>query len=169
MTEFEVLYSKYAPDLYRFALYLSGNHAEAEDLTSEAFVRAWNSADPIRVATAKAYLFTIVRNCFLNQQFRKSKQGPLEESLLDPAADPFEAAESKDQLEWVLATLQQLAEMDRTVLLLRVQEELSYQEIANTVGLSLAAVKVKIHRTRSRLTQMLKPKEKNENHQKCSK
>ena len=62
MTDFHELYTRYARDVHRFALYLSGDAALADDITSETFVRAWNSAAPIREATVKAYLFTIVRN-----------------------------------------------------------------------------------------------------------
>jgi DNA-directed RNA polymerase specialized sigma24 family protein len=40
MTEFEALYGRYAADVFRFALFLSGNRADAEDITSETFVRA---------------------------------------------------------------------------------------------------------------------------------
>jgi RNA polymerase sigma-70 factor (ECF subfamily) len=155
MTAFEELYEKHAKDLYRFALYLCGNHAEAEDLTSEAFVRAWNASGEIRAATAKSYLFTIVRNCFLSQRIRKSKHDQLDDNLADPAAGPYASTERKDQLDWALAALQELPEVDRTVLLLRVQEEMSYQEIADTVGLSMAAVKVRIHRARTKLSHKL--------------
>lgn len=70
MTGFAELYEKYAPDVYRFSLYLSGQRAEAEDITSETFVRAWASAEPIRTATVRGYLFTIARNLFL-QGIRK--------------------------------------------------------------------------------------------------
>ena len=56
MTDFAELYKKYAPDVYRFALYLSGEKSEAEDITSDTFVRAWTSSEAIRVATVKAYL-----------------------------------------------------------------------------------------------------------------
>ena len=44
MTDFTELYKKYAPDVFRFAMYLSGNRSEAEDITSETFVRAWTAA-----------------------------------------------------------------------------------------------------------------------------
>jgi RNA polymerase sigma-70 factor (ECF subfamily) len=71
----------------------------------------------------------------------------------DPKASPYAAAEGRIELARVLAELQQLPEVDRTVLLLRVQEELSYQEIADAVQLSLPAVKVKIHRARLKLAQ----------------
>jgi DNA-directed RNA polymerase specialized sigma24 family protein len=53
----------------------------------------------------------------------------------------------------VLGELQRMAELDRTVLLLRVQEEWSYQEIADAVGLSLPAVKIRIHRARLKLVE----------------
>ncbi len=55
MTDFSALYKKYAPDVFRFALYLSGDRSQAEDITSETFVRAWTSPEPIAVATVKAY------------------------------------------------------------------------------------------------------------------
>ena len=51
MTDFHELYTRYARDVHRFALYLSGDAALADDITSETFVRAWNSAAPIREAT----------------------------------------------------------------------------------------------------------------------
>ena len=50
------LYRRYSQDVYRFAYWLSGNVADAEDITSETFVRAWAGADGVRAATAKAYL-----------------------------------------------------------------------------------------------------------------
>ena len=53
MLDFSSLYRHYAPDVYRFALYLSGNTATAEDLTSETFVRLWIARD-VRVATLRA-------------------------------------------------------------------------------------------------------------------
>src|ERR1700674_1597160 len=71
MTDFSALYKKYAPDVFRFALYLSGDRSQAEDLTSETFVRAWTSPEAIEVATVKAYLFTIARNLFLARPAKK--------------------------------------------------------------------------------------------------
>jgi RNA polymerase sigma-70 factor (ECF subfamily) len=51
--------------VFRFALYLSGNRSDAEDITSETFVRAWTSSARIRTNTVKGYLFTIARNFYL--------------------------------------------------------------------------------------------------------
>ena len=57
MTDFTALYQKHAPEVFRFALYLSGNRGEAEDITSETFVRAWTSSAHIEMATLRGYLF----------------------------------------------------------------------------------------------------------------
>ena len=159
MTEFEALYRRYARDLYRFSLYLCGDHAAAEDITSETFVRAWNASGKIRAATAKAYLFAIARNVYLDglrrarftEGYRGSSRVELDERLADPSARPDAAAASRSELSRVMDALAELPEVDRTVLLLRAQEEWSYEEIAQATGLSLASVKVKIHRARMRL------------------
>ena len=153
MTDFEALYANYSRDIYRFALYLCGNPAEAEDIASETFARAWNASGKIRAATVKSYLFTIARNCYLEGLRRGARQTRLDETMPDSAADPYADAQCRIELDRVLGVLQQMPEVDRTVLLLRVQEEMSYQAIAHAVGLSLPAVKVKIHRARLKLAQ----------------
>jgi RNA polymerase sigma factor (sigma-70 family) len=153
MTDFEALYMHYSKDIFRFALYLCGNHADAEDIASETFALAWNAVGRIRAGTAKSYLFAIARNRYLERLRRGARQEELDEAVPDPRANPYADAERRAELDCVLAALQQLPEVDRTVLLLRVQEEMSYQEIAEAVQLPLSAVKVKIHRARLKLAQ----------------
>jgi RNA polymerase sigma-70 factor (ECF subfamily) len=148
MTGFGELYKKYAPDVYHFALYLSGEHGEAQDITSETFVRAWTSPEEVRMATVKGYLFTIARNLFLQGLRKKSRHVALNEDLRDPQASPYAQAEQKSELRAVLAGLQKLPEIDRAALLMRAFDEMAYEEIARALGISLAAVKVKIHRAR---------------------
>jgi RNA polymerase sigma-70 factor, ECF subfamily len=58
-TDFGSIYKRYSADVFRFALYLCGNRAEADDFLSETFTRAWTSPAGIRVGTVKAYLFMI--------------------------------------------------------------------------------------------------------------
>ena len=62
--------------------------------------------------------------------------------------------EAKDELDRVLRGLRQIAEVDRTALLMRVDEGLSYEEIAVALGLPVATVKVNVHRARLRLAQI---------------
>jgi RNA polymerase sigma-70 factor (ECF subfamily) len=154
MTDFGELYKKYAPDVFRFALYLTGERSEAEDITSETFVRAWTSPEEIRVATVKGYLFTIARNLYRQSWRKKSRHVALNEDMRDPAASPETRAAAGAELQAVLAGLQQLPEEDRAALLMRANEGLSYEEISQAMGLSLASVKVKIHRARLALLKM---------------
>lgn len=156
MLTFEDLYETYAAELYRFAFWLSGDGAEAEDITSETFIRAWTHREPIRTETLKAYLFTIARNVYLGQRRKRKREAVLDESLPrpDPAPGPEEQYESRMELARVQAFLQTLPEVDRAAFVLRVQHELSYAEIARTLDLSLTAAKVKVHRVRKRLLAM---------------
>jgi RNA polymerase sigma-70 factor (ECF subfamily) len=153
MTDFSALYQKYAPAIFRFALYLSGNRAEAEDITSETFVRAWTAPGPIKTATVKGYLFTIARNLYLQGLRKKGRYVELDEGLRDPQADPHAQAEQKSEFRAVLAGLQKLPEADRSALFMRAFDGLPYEEIARALGLPLATVKVKIHRARLRLAE----------------
>ena len=151
MTDFSTHYRRYAPDVYRFALYLCGRREEAEDLTSETFVRAWTSPEPIRMETVKGYLFTIARNLHLQVLRRSRRHVEMPEELADTAPDPLARAERSSQVDAVLEALRELPESSREALLLRAVEGLSYEEIARALGISLVAVKVRIHRARAAL------------------
>jgi RNA polymerase sigma-70 factor (ECF subfamily) len=75
----------------------------------------------------------------------------LDVRLTDPAPSPAARAEHRAELAAVLQALQRLPEVDRAALLMRAEQGMSYDEIAAALGLSLTAVKVKIHRARLRL------------------
>jgi len=154
MTDFSSLYKKYAADVYRFALYLSGARDEAEDITSETFVRAWTSPEPIEMATVKGYLFTIARNLFLQRLRKTSRHVALDDDLRDRQAGPDVQAEQKEKLNSVLIELQRLPEASRSALLMHALDGMTYEEIARVLGISLAAVKVKIYRARLALAEI---------------
>src|SRR5215510_12795339 len=112
MTDFEALYRSYSRDIYRFALYLCGNHAQAEDIAAETFARAWNATGRIRAASAKAYLFAIARNCYLDGIRRGVRHTELDEALPDATANPYAHAQCRLELDRVLVALQQIPEPD---------------------------------------------------------
>ncbi len=153
---FEELYRCYAEDVFRFCLYLSGNWALAQDLTSEVFVRAWSAAEPVKVATAKAYLFTIARNLFLDSLRREPLRGELPESL---EAVPGPSAEAREEVRQTLEDLKQVAEGDRSALVMAVIEEMSHDEVARALGVSVGAVKSRIFRARMRLSELRQQRE----------
>jgi RNA polymerase sigma-70 factor (ECF subfamily) len=151
MLEFRDLYRSYAADIYRFAHSLSGDRSDAEDITSETFLRAWTRRGHIRTETLKAYLFAIARNIYLERQRKRKHEADLEDVHPDPAPGPDRLVESRLALRRVENLLKTLPEIDRAVFVLRVQHELPCDEIARVLGLSLANTKVKIHRVRKKL------------------
>ena len=151
MLRFQELYESYAPDVFRFAFSLSGDRAEAEDIASETFIRAWVNRSAIRTETLKAYLMTIARNTFLERRRKSRREVRLEETLPDPAAGPEDRAGTRLELMKVEKLLQALPEIDRAAFVLRVRHGLPYEEIARVLEITLASAKVKVHRVRKRL------------------
>jgi RNA polymerase sigma-70 factor (ECF subfamily) len=149
------LYSRYAADVRRFALYLCGNEALADDLTSETFLRAWSSSSPIRESTVKAYLFTIVRHLYLSELRRSWRQDVLSETIPSTAPTQDREFESVWTMKTVMHALRQLPEIDRAALLLRTQGTMPYEEIARILNVSTANAKVKVHRARLKLAALI--------------
>jgi RNA polymerase sigma-70 factor, ECF subfamily len=155
MLELDELYQRYAAAVRRFALYLTGDVALADDITSETFLRAWSSVGRIREATVKAYLFTIVRNLYLLELRRSSRHTELQDSIPSCGVGPEQHLDQQTSVETVFRALRALPEVDRAALLMRAQNEMSYEEIAQALRLTLSAVKVKIHRARLKLAALL--------------
>jgi len=151
IVDFRSLYERYAQDVYRFALYLCGDPALAEDIAAETFVRAWVTPDEIRVGTVKAYLFMIARNLYRDGLKRAARQVELKDDVPDSEPGPETISSMRWELRVTLKALQGLPEVDRAVLLMHVQDVMPYAEIAAALGLSVAAVKVKVHRARVEL------------------
>jgi len=151
MLNFNELYDLYANEVYRFAFWLSGDTFEAEDITSETFVRVWVRFNTIRTETLKAYLFTIARNIYLKKLRKGKNQIALNDSFPDRNPEPEELVDSRLELLKVRNALQNLSETDRAAFVLRVQHELSYAEISRVLGISLTTAKVKVHRVRKKL------------------
>src|SRR6476620_2932719 len=100
--DFGQLYERYAREVLRFAWYLTGSRSEAEDITSETFVRAWVDSGKLRVDTVKAYLFMIARNLHVDWRRREARRGEMAEEPADPSPGPHEEAGARDQLKAVI-------------------------------------------------------------------
>ena len=153
MTDIEDLYKRYAGDVRRFALYLCGDVVMADEITSDTFVRAWMAAGRIRQPTVKSYLFTIARNAYTDLLRRAARHTQLGENMTDTRISAQTQMEQSAEVRAVLAALQQLPEMDRTVLLMRTLDEMPYEEIAETLGIPVVSARVKVHRARFKLMQ----------------
>lgn len=154
---FEQLYDRHAGRAFGLALRLVGNRAVAEEVTQEAFWRAWQAArsfDPNR-AGFSSWLLAIVHHCAVDELRRQRSRGaPIEldapegetQEVSDPDADTHEHAWANVQNEQVKAALAKLPEAQRTVIEMAYFGGYTRQEIAQRLNEPLGTV-----HTRARL------------------
>jgi RNA polymerase sigma-70 factor, ECF subfamily len=152
--------------LYAYAMSLTRNKAEAEDLVQETYLRAMNAFGRLRPdSNLKSWLFTILRNIRLNQI-----RGGLDKSSVVEIDEPagtrqqFEDKSVKDPLFLYLskvkkadvrAAIEKLPDLYREIIVLREFEELSYEEIAEVLGCPPGTVMSRLSRARDKLKDML--------------
>ena len=117
------------------------------------FVRAWMAAGRIRQPTVKSYLFAIARNAYTDLLRRAARHTQLDENMPDTRISAQTQMEQSAEVRAVLAALQQLPEMERTVLLMRTLDEMPYEEIGETLGIPMVNARVTVHRARLKLMQ----------------
>ena len=148
---FETLYRRYVKDVYHYALALLRNPADAEDVTQTTFMNAYRAFQRgEEILKPQNWLIKIAHNVARSRYSRISrrvKEVPLEEHL-DQLAVP---EEERPNVEGVLRALGRLPFNQRAALVMRELEGRSYAEIADTLGVSVAAVETLIFRARRSL------------------
>lgn len=140
--------------LFRFALRITGSSHEAEDVVQEVMEKVWKSS-PEQTASVQnweAWCMTLTRNRSLDKTRSQNlrRTAPIEgvSEQKSDSLSPAQAAENRDLAERVKKMMQELPEKQRLVMHLRDVEELSYDEIAETLSISLEQVKISLHRAR---------------------
>ncbi|MEO1231514.1 MAG: sigma-70 family RNA polymerase sigma factor [Myxococcota bacterium] len=164
------LLERYQPRLLRFGLRMCGHREDAEDVVQESMMAAARTLSDFRGdASLSTWLYTIARSFCLKKR-RRSKFAPAHEASLDdedtrpqvravadPSRSPEEAAAISEVESAVQAAIRTLEDGQREVLVLRDVEGLSAKEVGEVTGLSVSAVKSKLHRARSNLRRTLDP------------
>ncbi len=143
---FAKLYDAYVDELYRFIFYRVADQQTAEDLTSQLFLKAWDSLDryQYRGSPLKAWLIQIARNLVIDHYRTRKETEPLEPDALarpDPAANVAKEVERKLEGEWLRAKLRQLTEEQREVLTLKFIHGFSTKEIATVMEKRQGAIR----------------------------
>jgi RNA polymerase sigma-70 factor (ECF subfamily) len=153
---FEELVRRHLRSAHAAALGVLGHEADAEDVCQDAFLTALEKLDECRDPERfAAWLMRIVRNQALNFRERRSlRQGePLEDAApVSDSSDPAERSELRGRL---LAALESLPTSQREVVLLHDLEGWRHREIADLLGTSEGAVRVRLHEARRRLRAVL--------------
>jgi RNA polymerase sigma-70 factor, ECF subfamily len=147
---FETLVRRHQPTVYRIAFRLLGSSADAQDVTQDTFVRAWRGLQKFRSDSAiGTWLYRIVARQSLNRIAARKPTQTLEhvqlESLKD---DPSQTVEQRERLAAVTRAIALLPGEQRAALVLREFEGLSYEQLADVLGISVPAVKGRLHRAR---------------------
>jgi RNA polymerase sigma factor (sigma-70 family) len=152
-TFFEELYERYADKVYRKCLSFVKDKAKAEDFTHDIFMRLI-----LRIGTFKetskfsTWLFSITYN-YCMDQLRLNKK--MAEDELTETIDVAEESEDNEEIEMDTKRLRKVLEgippAERTILLMKYQDDFSIKEIADTFGLTESAVKMRLKRTKEKL------------------
>jgi RNA polymerase sigma factor (sigma-70 family) len=149
---FEKLATSVKDKLYRFALRMTGDVTEAEDVVQEVFIKVWNKRDNMHeVLNHEAYCMTLTRNLSLDKMRSKHRRtSEIGEALqlTDLHSTPYDEIEKSDTVESIRKWMQDLPEKQRLTMHLRDIEGMTYDEIATALEMTLAQVKVNLHRAR---------------------
>ncbi|WP_213804242.1 sigma-70 family RNA polymerase sigma factor [Granulicella sp. dw_53] len=161
----DIAITEYLDALYGYAMVLTRNRSEAEDLVQETCVRAIRAMKYLRAdSNVKSWMLTILRNIWLNQ-LRKQRTAPnliemdadeiTANVVVEPSKGPHALYVSKLESEQVREAIRKLPVDFREVILLREYEELSYQEIAGVLNCPVGTVMSRLARARSKLRTLL--------------
>jgi RNA polymerase sigma-70 factor (ECF subfamily) len=156
---FADLYDRHVVRVYRHIYYLVNDAREAEDLTAQTFLKAWEAIDRYkeRGAPIVAWLLRISHNLTVSYLRSKRDHGELQETFIDQKLhrNPEQALEQATDEDSVRQAIMRLRDEQRQVIILRFVEELDYREVAQVIGKSVPAVRVIQHRALGNLRKIM--------------
>lgn len=150
--EYNACVHQHADHLYRFIVKNLRHEEDARDVVQSAYEKMWRTRHTVETATAKSLLFTIAYNQMIDH-LRKQKRVELKESF---EGDERSTHQATPQLRHTIqAALNRLNAIQKSLIMLKDYEGYSYEEIGKITGLSLAQVKVYLHRARLSMKEYL--------------
>ncbi len=157
---FGELYDRHVVRVYRHLYYMVGRPAEAEDLTAQTFLKAWEAIEryQVRGAPFVSWLLRIAHNLGVSYLRSKRESSELHDGIVDTKErrDPEWAYQQTAEEELVREAIMRLREEQRQVIILRFIEDLDYREVAEIIGKSVAAIRVIQHRALNSLRKQMK-------------
>lgn len=155
MEEYDVFYTKSKDGLFAYLLKMTGDYHLSCDLVQESFTRYLQRYSKTG-ESSRSLLYTIARNAAMDA-FRKPKNVIFNpEDYTDPQNNPEQQLDDRQSFNKILAAIQQLSIIDRELISLLSGADLSYLEIGGILNISEANVKVRVHRARLRLKEILR-------------
>ena len=152
----EKLYEAYYMRVFSYVMTLAGDKAQAEEITQEAFFRAFSKQSDFRgEADELTWLCAIAKNCFVDEKRRQNRSAQIPEEIPDPGKSVEALAADKDASLRIHMALHALEEPYREVFELRIFGELSFREIGTIFGKTENWARVTYHRARLKLQERM--------------
>jgi len=155
-----VLFDRYQSPLFNFYCKLTGDRSASEDLVQEVFYRILKYRKSYQSGMSfRSWMYQIARNARLDQARRQKPDAELEDESASSRMSAFtagDAVEHDQEVELLHRALMQLPEEKREVLVLSRFQNLKYEEIAQTIGVEVGAVKVRVHRALNELREIFR-------------
>jgi RNA polymerase sigma-70 factor (ECF subfamily) len=154
MKDFKSFYNEHREKLFSYLMRLTGDYYLSNDILQESFTRCLEHYGSH--TRNVSLLYTIARNSLTDHFRRSRKDYSRDEDLEDTTNNQEHALMIRQEYRQVLAGMQKLNKDERDILALTLSGELSYRDIASIVGISQGNVKVKVHRARMKLRDILR-------------
>jgi RNA polymerase sigma-70 factor (ECF subfamily) len=168
-TSLNELIRKYETRAYQYAFRLTRNPEEAADVVADAFVRVYNALPNFKGnAQFTTWLYRILTNCYLDHRKKESKrqttsldaavetnEGEMERQVEDPHGTPEDDLLRSERGRQVETALRTLPDYQRSMILMFHAEQMSYEEIAESLDLPIGTVKSRLNRARLSLREIL--------------
>lgn len=144
---FSKLFNDYSTKLYNYIYYKYGNEALANDITQDAFLKLWQNCKDVIFATAKGYVFKTANNLMLNQIEKRKvrlKYQNRNHKMASVESPEFILEEKEIEIKLIEA-INNLSEKQKVVFLMSRIDKMTYQEIADAIGISKKAVEKRIY------------------------
>lgn len=152
----EEVFEEYLDDIYRYLYSLCKDHYLAEDLLQETFYRAFLNINFLNMDNIKPWLFKVSHNLLIDH-FRKNKRNVLIDDdqlqLMKSSTNIEESILRDEMMKTILDVIRLLPLKQQTAILLCDFHDLSYEECAEIMGVSLASFKSSLHRGRRKVRQ----------------
>lgn len=154
---FSELFSRHSPRIYAYCKRFIGNREEAQDVFQDTFIRFHQSASKDRIMTnVPAFILKIARNLCVNSK-KREKAAVSYEDYMVVDFDSESHSDKSELLDLIKDALEVLPDEYKEPFILREYHGLSYNEIAEITGQQLSNVKIRIHRAKQKIKEILAP------------